>query len=80
MGLCSALRYAKRQENASEDLLPLGRAGIKNMLGMFAAVLNVLCLFGFFAFHIASGFFCIVLLLGLIWFAVHFIRDRAASA
>ena len=50
------------------------------MLGMIAAVLIVLWLLGFFAFHIISAFFHIVLVVGLILLVLHFVRGRTASA
>jgi hypothetical protein len=50
------------------------------MLGIIAAVLIVLWLLGFFAFHITSGLIHIVLVVGLIMLLLHFLRGSSASA
>jgi Family of unknown function (DUF5670) len=50
------------------------------MLGVIAAVLIVLWLLGFFAFHVTSGLIHIVLVVGLIMLILHFVRGRTASA
>jgi len=50
------------------------------MLGIFAAVLIVLWLLGFFAFHITTGFIHIVLVVGLVLLVFHFLRGRSAVA
>jgi hypothetical protein len=44
------------------------------MLGMIAAVLIVLWLLGFLAFHISSGLIHIVLVIGIILLILHFVR------
>jgi uncharacterized membrane protein len=49
------------------------------MLGIIAAVLIVLWLLGFFAFHVTSGFIHIVLVVGLILLILHFVRGRSGS-
>jgi hypothetical protein len=49
------------------------------MLGMLAAVLIVLWLLGFFAFHVTTGLIHIVLVVGLILLVLHFMRGSAAS-
>jgi hypothetical protein len=49
------------------------------MLGMLAAVLIVLWLLGFFAFHVTTGLIHIVLVVGLILLLLHFLRGSAAS-
>ena len=54
--------------------------GENKMLGIIAAVLIVLWLLGFFAFHVSSGLIHIVLVVGLIMLAVHFLRGRTAAA
>jgi hypothetical protein len=54
--------------------------GDENMLGIIAAVLIVLWLLGFFAFHVTSAFIHIALVLGLILLLIHFMRGSAASA
>jgi hypothetical protein len=50
------------------------------MLGIIAAVLIVLWLLGFFAFHITTVFIHIVLVVGLIMLLFHFLRGSSASA
>jgi hypothetical protein len=50
------------------------------MLGMIAAVLIVLWLLGFFAFHVTTGFIHILLVVGLIMLILHFVRGRTAAA
>jgi uncharacterized membrane protein len=50
------------------------------MLGIMAAVLIVLWLLGFFAFHVTSGFIHIALVVGLILLVVHFMRGSTANA
>jgi hypothetical protein len=50
------------------------------MLGIIAAVLIVLWLLGFFAFHITGAFIHVALVLGLILLVLHFVRGSAASA
>jgi hypothetical protein len=49
------------------------------MLGIIAAVLIVLWLLGFFAFHISSGLINIALVVGLIVLVLHFITGRSAT-
>ena len=44
------------------------------MLGMIAAVLIVLWLLGFLAFHISSGLIHLVLVIGIIMLILHFVR------
>jgi hypothetical protein len=50
------------------------------MLGIIAAVLIVLWLLGFFAFHVTTGFIHIVLVVGLVLLVFHFLRGRSAVA
>ena len=47
------------------------------MLGLIAAVLVVLWLLGFLAFHIAGGLIHILLVVAVIMIVLHFIRGRA---
>lgn len=47
------------------------------MLGLLAAVLIVLWLLGFFAFHIGGGLVHILLVVALIAVVLHFVRGRA---
>jgi hypothetical protein len=44
------------------------------MLGIIAAILIVLWLLGFFAFHVTTTFIHVVLVLGIILLVVHFVR------
>ncbi|HVB58145.1 MAG TPA: lmo0937 family membrane protein [Candidatus Acidoferrales bacterium] len=48
------------------------------MLGILAAILIVLWLLGFFAFHVTTAFIHIVLVVGLILLVLHFMRRRPA--
>ena len=50
------------------------------MFGILAAVLIVLWLLGFFAFHVTTGFIHIVLVVGIILLVLHFMRGGTASA
>jgi Family of unknown function (DUF5670) len=50
------------------------------MLGIIAAVLIVLWLLGFFAFHVSSGLIHIVLVVGLVLLVFHLLRGRSAIA
>jgi hypothetical protein len=45
-----------------------------DVLGIIAAVLIILWLLGFFAFHVTTGFIHIVLVVGLILLVLHVIR------
>jgi hypothetical protein len=49
------------------------------MLGIIAAVLIVLWLLGFFAFHVTTAFIHVLLVVGLILLVVHFMRGSTAS-
>jgi hypothetical protein len=48
------------------------------MLAIIAAVLIVLWLLGFTAFHVTSGFIHLLLVLAVISILFHFFRGRAA--
>jgi Family of unknown function (DUF5670) len=48
------------------------------MLGIIAAVLIVLWLLGFFAFHVTTALFHVLLVLGLVLLVVHFMRGSPA--
>jgi hypothetical protein len=50
------------------------------MLGAIAAVLIVLWLLGFFAFHVSSSVVHVLLVIGLVMLALHFFRGREATA
>jgi hypothetical protein len=49
------------------------------MLGAIAAVLIVLWLLGFFAFHITAAFIHVALVVGIILLVLHFFRGRGAT-
>jgi uncharacterized membrane protein len=53
---------------------------MKTMFGIIAAVLIVLWLLGFFAFHVTTGFLHIVLVAGLVLLLFHFLRGRSVTA
>ena len=53
--------------------------GVK-MLGAIAAVLIVLWLLGFLAFHVSSGLIHILLVIGIVMLLLHFFRGRSAIA
>jgi membrane-bound ClpP family serine protease len=48
--------------------------------GIIAAVLIVLWLLGFFAFHVSTGLIHILLVIGIVMLLFHFFRGRAAIA
>jgi hypothetical protein len=48
------------------------------MLGIIAAILVVLWLLGFFAFHIAGGLIHLVLVVAVVLLVLHFITGRRA--
>jgi Family of unknown function (DUF5670) len=50
------------------------------MLGIIAAVLIVLWLLGFFAFHVSSGVIHVLLVIGIVMLLLHFFRGRSATA
>ncbi len=50
------------------------------MLAMLAAILIVLWLLGFVAFHITTGFIHVVLVVGIVMLVLHFLRGGRAAA
>jgi len=50
------------------------------MLGALAAVLIVLWLLGFVAFHVSSGLIHVLLVIGIVMLLLHFFRGRSATA
>jgi uncharacterized protein DUF5670 len=54
--------------------------GVEDMLGLIAAVLIVLWLLGFLAFHVSAGMIHILLVVGLILLILHFVRGSASTA
>jgi hypothetical protein len=53
--------------------------GVEDMLGLIAAVLIVLWLLGFFAFHVSAGVVHVLLIIGIVMLVLHFLRGRAAT-
>jgi Family of unknown function (DUF5670) len=49
------------------------------MLALIAAVLIVLWLLGFFAFHISAGVVHVLLIIGIVMLILHFLRGRTAT-
>jgi Family of unknown function (DUF5670) len=54
------------------------KEGDENMLGLIAAVLIVLWLLGFFAFHVTTGMIHIILVVALVLLVLHFVRGSSA--
>jgi hypothetical protein len=50
------------------------------MLGIIAAILIILWLLGFFAFHVSTGLIHIILVVGLVLLVLHLLRGRSATA
>jgi hypothetical protein len=50
------------------------------MLGLIAAVLIILWLLGFFAFHVSAGLIHILLIVGIVMLLVHLLRGRSVVA
>jgi hypothetical protein len=50
------------------------------MLAVVAAVLIVLWLLGFLAFHVSSGLVHVLLVIGIVMLLLHFFRGRSATA
>jgi hypothetical protein len=48
------------------------------MLGLIAAILIVLWLLGFFAFHVSAALIHLILVVGLILLVLHFVRGGAS--
>ena len=48
------------------------------MFGIIAAILIILWLAGFFAFHVAGGLIHLLLLLALVAIVIHFVTGRRA--
>ena len=60
------------------NAIRVGRKG-EDMLGIIAAVLIVLWLLGYFAFHVTVGVIHVVLVVGLILLVLHFLRSKTAG-
>jgi hypothetical protein len=50
------------------------------MLAVVAAVLIVLWLLGFLAFHVSSGLVHVLLVIGIVMLLLHIFRGRSATA
>ena len=50
------------------------------MLAIIAAVLVILWLLGFLAFHVTTGFIHLLLILAVISLVIHFMRGRTTVA
>ena len=55
------------------------KQGDEDLLGIIAAVLIVLWLLGFFAFHVSAAFIHVALAVGLILLVLYFMRRSTAS-
>jgi hypothetical protein len=49
------------------------------MLAIIAAVLILLWLLGFFAFHVTAAFVHVALVVGLVLLVLHFMKGRTAN-
>jgi hypothetical protein len=72
------IRLCTVEGDESADILP-PRKRDEKMLGIIAAVLIVLWLLGFFAFHVTTSFIHVALILGVILLVLHFMRRGTAS-
>jgi hypothetical protein len=53
--------------------------GVADMLGLVAAVLIVLWLLGFLAFHVSTGLIHVLLVIGIVTLLLHFFKGRATA-
>ena len=72
-------KHLKGVEARDRGCFRAQKQGEENMLGILAAVLIVLWLLGFFAFHVTTAFIHIALVVGLILLVLHFMRGSTAS-
>jgi hypothetical protein len=49
------------------------------MLGLIAAVLIICWLLGLFAFHVSTGLFHVLLVVGIVLLIMHFVSGRRVS-
>jgi Family of unknown function (DUF5670) len=61
-------------------IVPLGKEGDADMLGLLALVLIVLWLLGFLAFHVSAAMIHILLVVGIVLLVLHFIRGGTRTA
>jgi hypothetical protein len=64
---------------ATKAFLIGARKGVEDMLALIAAVLIVLWLLGFFAFHVSAGIIHVLLIIGIVMLVLHFLRGRTAT-
>jgi hypothetical protein len=50
------------------------------MLGLIAAVLIILWLLGFLAFHVSAGLVHLLLIVGIVLLVLHFLRSSSRTA
>ena len=55
------------------------KIGDEIMLGLIAAVLIICWLLGLFAFHVSTGLFHVLLVVGIILLIMHFVSGRRVS-
>ena len=67
--LCVTARAPSRANRRREEI----------MLGIIAAILIIGWLLGLFAFHVSSGLFHVLLVVGLILLVLHFVSGRRVS-
>jgi membrane-bound ClpP family serine protease len=61
-------------------IVPLSKEGDLKMLGLIAAVLIVLWLLGFLAFHVSAGLIHLLLIVGIVLLVLHFLRGSSRTA
>ena len=71
---------AARDKSTSHFVALVELEGVKDMLGIIAAVLIVLWLLGFLAFHVSSGLIHVLLIIGIVMLLAHFFRGRTATS
>ena len=80
-GSLNRARIRSRHPCCARQGFPLTRKlRSDDMLGMIAAVLIVLWLLGFFAFHVSTGLIHILLVIGIVMLLFHLFRGRTATA
>jgi membrane-bound ClpP family serine protease len=60
--------------------VPLSNGGDGDMLGLIAAVLIILWLLGFLAFHVSAGLVHLLLIVGIVLLVLHFLRGSSRTA
>ena len=71
-------RHQRSQEERDRRCSRVQKQGDEDMLGTLAAVLIVLWLLGFFAFHVTTAFVHVALIVGIILLVMHFLRRTAS--